>query len=98
VLGGIDAGPAVPDGLTVDADGCLWVALWDGGAVLRLAPDGAVLQAVELPVPRVTSCVFGGPELRTLFITTAASDDGSGGALFSCQPGVPGLPTCGYLG
>ncbi len=95
---GIDLGAAVPDGLTVDADGCVWVALWAGGAVLRLGPDGELLQDIELPVPRVTSCVFGGAELRTLFITTAASDDGSGGELFSCQPGAVGLPTLAYLG
>jgi sugar lactone lactonase YvrE len=97
-LASIDAGPAVPDGLTVDAEGCIWVALWDGGAVLRLGPDGAILQAIELPVARVTSCAFGGPDLETLFISTAASDDGSGGALFSCQPGVTGLSTHPYGG
>jgi sugar lactone lactonase YvrE len=95
---GIDLGAAVPDGLTVDVEGCVWAALWDGGAVLRLGPDGTLLQEIELPVPRVTSCVFGGPGLRTLFITTAASHDGSGGELFSCQPGVAGLPTHAYQG
>jgi sugar lactone lactonase YvrE len=97
-LASIEAGPAVPDGLTVDADGCVWVALWDGGAVLRLGQDGAVLRSIELPVRRVTSCAFGGPGLRTLFISTAAADDGSGGQLFSCVPGPAGLPVNAYQG
>jgi sugar lactone lactonase YvrE len=98
-LASIDAGPAVPDGLTVDAEGCIWVALWDGGAVLRLGPDGAVLQAIELPAPRVTSCAFGGPDLETLFISTAADDDGTrGGQLFRCVPGPVGQPTYAYRG
>jgi xylono-1,5-lactonase len=67
--------------------------------VLRLAPDGSVLQTVELPVARVTSCAFGGPDLDTLFISTAAADDGtSGGQLFSCVPGPVGQPAYGYGG
>lgn len=60
-----------PDGLTVDADGCLWVALWGGGEVRRYSPDGSVLETVALAVQLATSCAFGGPEMTTLFITTA---------------------------
>jgi len=66
------AGPDVaPDGLTVDAEGHLWVALWGGGAILHYAPDGTLVSTVPLPVERPTSCAFGGPRLTSLFVTTA---------------------------
>ena len=94
----IDAGDAVPDGLAVDAEGGVWVALWDGGAVLRFGPDGRLRQALELPTPRVTSCAFGGPDMETLYITTAAGPGNSGGELFCAPAGVPGLPGHPYQG
>ncbi len=94
----IDAGDAVPDGLAVDSEGCVWVALWDGGAVLRFGPDGRIRHSLELPVPRVSSCAFGGHDLETLYITTAAGPGGSGGELFSVPAGVAGLPTHAYQG
>jgi sugar lactone lactonase YvrE len=94
----IDAGDAIPDGLAVDAEGCVWVALWDGGAVLRFGPDGRLMDSLELPTPRVTSCAFGGPDLETLYITTAAGPGRSGGELFSVQAGVAGLATHAYQG
>ncbi|MFJ7099804.1 SMP-30/gluconolactonase/LRE family protein [Streptomyces albogriseolus] len=70
-LAEIEEGAGFPDGLTVDADGCVWVALWDGGAVRRYTPDGELDRVIELPVPRVTCCAFGGPGLTDLYITTA---------------------------
>lgn len=60
-----------PDGLTVDDEGCLWVALWGGGEVRRYSPEGSRLATIAFPVDRPTSCAFGGPAGRTLFVTTA---------------------------
>ncbi|MGP4089453.1 SMP-30/gluconolactonase/LRE family protein [Streptomyces sp. KR55] len=67
----IEEGAGFPDGLTVDADGCVWVALWDGGAVRRYTPRGELDRVITLPTPRVTACAFGGPDLSDLYITTA---------------------------
>jgi sugar lactone lactonase YvrE len=64
--------PFFPDGLTVDRDGCLWSAMWDGWCVIRFDPDGREMLRVPMPVQRPTCCAFGGPDLSTLFITTAA--------------------------
>jgi len=92
-----------PDGITLDAEGGLWVALWDGGAVHRYGPDGHIDAVVELPARRVTACCFGGPGLDDLYITTsregvAAGEQPSAGALFRCRPGVRGLPTLTFAG
>ncbi len=67
----IDEPGVVPDGLTVDEEGGVWVALWGGAAVNRYAPDGSLLATLRLPVDRPTSCAFGGLDLATLFITSA---------------------------
>ncbi len=95
-----------PDGLAVDAEGFVWVALWDGWTILRYDPEGRVALRVPLPVPRPTSCCFGGPDLRTLFITSASvrlpeqalADAPLSGALFACVPGVAGLPETPFAG
>lgn len=72
VFADLTGSPAFPDGLAVDAEGCVWSAQWDGWCVIRFAPDGREIQRLELPVQRPTSCCFGGPELRTLYITSAS--------------------------
>ncbi|MFE2723820.1 SMP-30/gluconolactonase/LRE family protein [Kitasatospora sp. NPDC059327] len=84
--------PGMPDGMTLDESGNLWVAFWDGGAVHCLSPEGRLVDTVEVPVPRSTSCAFGGPELDTLYITTARSEQlPLSGALFAVTvPGVRG--------
>ncbi|NGM20253.1 helix-turn-helix domain-containing protein [Roseomonas stagni] len=64
-------GEGVPDGLTVDSDGFVWVALWDGWRVARFAPDGRPDRVIHLPVPRPTSVAFGGEGFDTLFVTSA---------------------------
>ncbi|AZD24012.1 L-arabinolactonase [Pseudomonas chlororaphis subsp. aurantiaca] len=82
----------VPDGSAMDAQGYIWNARWDGGCLLRLAPDGEVDRVLELPVSRPTSCVFGGADLKTLYITTAASplDHPLDGAVLAVRVDTPG--------
>ncbi|WP_458378560.1 SMP-30/gluconolactonase/LRE family protein [Pseudomonas chlororaphis] len=82
----------VPDGSAMDAQGYIWNARWDGGCLLRLAPDGEVDRVLELPVSRPTSCVFGGVDLKTLYITSAASplDHPLDGAVLAVRVDTPG--------
>jgi len=92
-----------PDGLTVDAEGGVWVALYGGSAVHRYTPSGALDAVVELPVTKATACTFGGPDLRTLFITTSREDlpddeQPEAGSVFACTPGVAGLPARTFAG
>jgi len=81
-----------PDGSAVDADGCYWSSLWEGGRLHRYDPDGALMAAYPLPVRRPTMPCFGGPDLKTLFVTTARSPDGTGGDLYAMPVETPGLP------
>jgi sugar lactone lactonase YvrE len=89
-----------PDGITVDAEGGIWVAHWDGWCVTRHRADGALIEKIRVPVPRPTSVMFGGKYLDTLYITSATmqltdaqlSVAPLSGALFAVMPGVSGLP------
>jgi sugar lactone lactonase YvrE len=94
----LGSGETVPDGMTVDAEGGVWVAVWGGGVIQRYDADGTLNGVVRLPAAFVTSCAFGGPDLDQLFITTAAGPGRSGGALFTCPAGVKGLPAYRYRG
>lgn len=93
-----DAAPGRPDGATVDVDGYLWNARYQGGCLARFAPDGRVDRLVELPVSQPTSCAFGGSDLRTLYVTTARQRLGAdalaaeplAGALLALDVGVAG--------
>lgn len=82
---------ATPDGLTVDSDGGVWVALWDGNAVHRFTPDGRLDRVVEVPGGFITSCAFGGQDLATLYITTAR--DGLSAEELQRTPSAGGLFT-----
>jgi sugar lactone lactonase YvrE len=90
----------VPDGSAMDSEGCLWNCRWGGGCVVRIAPGGAIDRVIEMPVQNVTSCTFGGPELRTLYITTASLGAPAGrlsGGLFALETGIQGLPEHRFL-
>jgi sugar lactone lactonase YvrE len=90
--------PGHPDGLCVDAEGRLWVALWGGAAVNRYAPNGELELVIRLPADQVTSCCFGGEDLGDLYITTAARGHGGvnrpspAGGLFRVRAEARGLP------
>lgn len=86
-----------PDGCTLDAEGRLWTALWDGGCIVRLDSDGRIEERIELPVPKVSSLAFGGEEYRDLYITTAggnakATEGSQAGALFCLRAAGQGVP------
>jgi sugar lactone lactonase YvrE len=95
--------PGAPDGLAIDEDDGLWVALWGGGAVHRYDARGVLTEVVELPVPKVTACAFGGHDGRTLYITTSreglsVDEYPEAGALFSIPAGIRGADQHLYQG
>jgi sugar lactone lactonase YvrE len=95
-----------PDGMTVDSEGFVWSAVWDGWRILRFAPDGSIDRTVQMPVQRPSSCMFGGPDLKTLYITSACVELGwnalkrgpLAGSLFALPTDVPGLPEVPFGG
>jgi sugar lactone lactonase YvrE len=92
-----------PDGLTVDAQGGVWIAVSDGGRVQRYTPSGDLDEVIEVPARKVTACTFGGDGLDELFITTSREgiqpgDDRLAGSLFKVTPGINGLPIREFAG
>jgi sugar lactone lactonase YvrE len=96
--------PGGPDGATVDREGFLWSAHWDGGCLIRYAPDGDTDRVVRLPVSRPTSCAFGGPDHRRLYVTTATRglsqaqrrDEPLAGGILVLDVGLAGLPPVSF--
>jgi sugar lactone lactonase YvrE len=99
-------GDGYPDGMTVDDEGCLWIAFWDGWCVRRFSAAGEWLQTIELPVARPTSCAFGGAELDRIYITSASigldeatlAMQPNAGGLFMVSPGARGLADVPFAG
>jgi len=99
-------GPGYPDGSTVDADGFLWNAEFNGWRVVRYAPDGSVDRIIEMPTAYPTCCAFGGDDLDVLYVTSSNRDvspdrgaeQPDAGGLFATQPGVRGLPETPFGG
>jgi sugar lactone lactonase YvrE len=96
----VDPADGIPDGLTLDADGCVWLAVFGSGELRRYTPDGSLDTVVRLPARKVTCAAFGGADLATLYITTArenltpaeAREQSHAGDIFACTPGVTGRP------
>ena len=92
--------------LTVDADGCVWLAVWGAGAVHRYTPAGRLDGVLQVPARQVTSCTFGGPGLRHLFVTSARqglperelAEQPLAGAVFAARPAVGGFAADGFAG
>jgi sugar lactone lactonase YvrE len=105
VFARIPAGAGVPDGMCVDAQGFVWSAHWGGWRLTRYAPDGRIDRVLEMPVPQPSSCAFGGPDLATLYVTSAAIGmseadlaKAPGGGLLALEVGVRGLPVARFAG
>jgi sugar lactone lactonase YvrE len=99
----IPAGAGGPDGLAVDAEGGVWIALFGGSAVHRYSASGTLDAVIPLPVSQVTACTFGGAGLDTLYVTTSriradTQVQPASGSLFAVQPGVRGLPALAFAG
>jgi sugar lactone lactonase YvrE len=102
----IPAAEGLPDGMVVDADGGIWIALFRTGRLRRYSPDARITHEIEVPVTLVTSAAFGGPDLADLYITTARHrltpeqrrEQIHAGSLFCCRPGVAGRPSFRFRG
>jgi sugar lactone lactonase YvrE len=99
----VDPADGVPDGLTVDAEGGVWVALWGGSAVRRYSPAGALDAELRFPATQVTACTFGDDGLGALYVTTsrqglAAREQPEAGSVFRVDAGVAGLPVTPFAG
>ena len=83
----------LPDGSTIDTDGCVWNCRWGGSCIVRFTPSGKVDQIIEMPVQNITNCVFGGKDMKTLFVTTASNEDKNNldGSLFSINLNYQGI-------
>lgn len=98
--------PGKADGATLDAEGHVWLACFGASCLVRISPNGQLVDTVILPVSQPTSCVFGGDEMRTLYVTSARQGlsekqlaaEPDAGALLSFAPGVSGLPTMEFCG
>ena len=101
-----DSGSGTPDGLCIDTDGCLWVAIWDGWQVIKLNSQGNIIMQIDLPIPRPTSCCFGGEDMSTLFVTSARIrlsttqliEAPESGSIFTIRTKSKGVPTREYAG
>lgn len=90
-----------PDGMTTDADGCIWIAHWDGARISRFSPDGKLERSIPLPVSRPTSCAFAGTDLDRMFVTSASigrEHEPLAGGLFEVDAGVRGAETFAFAG
>jgi sugar lactone lactonase YvrE len=95
-----------PDGMCVDEDGCIWLALSGASQIRRITPAGATDQTLHLPLSRATSCAFAGPELDDFYITTHSAlmtqadkaAESQSGALLRCRPGYRGMPSNAFAG
>ena len=99
----VDSSVGFPDGMTVDANGDLWVAVWGGSRVVHYAPDGSERGMVRFPVSQTSSCAFGGADGRDLYVTSAArgiTEDAEpeAGSLFRARPGAVGQAPNGFSG
>ena len=102
----VDSGHGGPDGMTVDAEGFVWSAQFDRWAVHRYTPDGRLDRAIRMPVQRPTTCMFGGPDFATLYVTSARMDlagdllaaQPHAGGVFALDVGVRGLPEPRFAG
>jgi sugar lactone lactonase YvrE len=92
----------LPDGLCVDADGCVWVAFWGAGQVRRYTPDGTLDRTISLPASQTTACCFGGTGLTDLYVTTArvdlAAEEPLAGSVFVIPDAGAGLPSTMFAG